>query len=338
MTVPVAGRHVAIPLQLSATHMRPPGGSIVCSLGGATMGTGWSVQAAVPPGTDTASLQADIEAVLDLVIAQMSNWEKDSLVSRFNHAAEGEIISLPDELHQVMRCALRVAQETDGAYDPAMGALVDLWGFGPAPRRTTPPDARLITEAMRPGGWKQLSLSDDRTLRQPGGLSLDLSSIAKGFAVDLVAHRLRANNIRHFLVEIGGELYGAGVKPNGSPWWVAVDHASRLATPIPQHAPIVIALHELAVATSGMERCFTHEGRTYAHTINPLTGYPVDNEIVATTVLRPSCMEADAYATALLVMGTTKALEFAGAHHIAAFILDDRGKLHISPAMAAMLD
>lgn len=328
-----AARRVAVPLRLTRAAARPATG-VVCTLGGATMGTTWSVKA-VMAASERDLVQQDIAAVLDRVIAQMSTWLPSSDICRFNAARAGETIALPDEFHAVLSCALRIARDSDGTYDPAIGRLVELWGFGPAPRRATPPAPDAIKAAHDAGGWRRLTLAADGALNQPGGLQLDLSSIAKGFAVDLVATRLRERGLAHFLVEIGGELLGAGVKPDGTPWFVGVEHAADPKAA--SRAPLVIALHGLAVATSGVERAFTHDGRCYSHTIDPRNGWPVASGLACATVLHTSCMEADAYATALMVMGAEHAQAFAAAHDLAARVVTDDGTEHISPALAAML-
>lgn len=328
-----AARRVAVPLRLTRAAARPATGA-VSALGGATMGTTWSVKA-VMAESERDPLRQDIAAALDLVVAQMSTWLPSSDICRFNAAHAGETVALPAEFHAVLSCGLRIARESDGAYDPAIGRLVELWGFGPSPRRATPPAANAIKAAHDAGGWRRLTLAADGALRQPGGLQLDLSSIAKGFAVDLVAARLRERGLGHFLVEIGGELLGAGVKPDGTPWWVGVEHAADPNAA--SREPLVVALHGLAVATSGIERAFMHDGRCYSHTIDPRNGWPVASGLACATVLHASCMEADAYATALMVMGADRAQTFAAAHDLAARIVTDDGTEHISPALAAML-
>ncbi|RIK99718.1 MAG: thiamine biosynthesis protein ApbE [Proteobacteria bacterium] len=300
------------------------------------MGTSWSVATVTAPGTDTGRLEAIVTEALDLVIAQMSPWQSGSDISRFNAAEAGAAATLPSEFHHVLQCALRIAAETGGAYDPTLGALVDLWGFGPQPAATLPPAQRDVEKALRACGWQRLTLSPGGILCQPGGLRLDLSSIAKGFAVDLVAARLHAHGFSHVLVEIGGELVGRGVKPDGTPWWVGIDH--RGGSSLSLASGIAVALHDIAIATSGIERAVVLDGRRHAHTIDPATGAPAHSDVVRTTVLAPSCMEADAYATAFMVMGAERSLAFAAARHIAAVLIDDVGREHISPTLAAMLE
>jgi thiamine biosynthesis lipoprotein len=310
----------------------------VKALGGETMGTTWSVRIAVVPGTDLAPLKRGIEAVLARVIDEMSPWEPGSHITRFNTASAGTWHPLPEGFFKVLSAALAWAARTGGAYDPTVGAAVNLWGFGPAPARGTVPDRRSIDDARERGGWRRLALDGPRrSAFQPGGLLLDLSSIAKGFAVDEVVRFLLGQGIGNLLVEIGGELRGEGLKPDGTPWWVALEKPRDGALP-----DTVLALTGLSVATSGDERrYFDRDGRRYAHTLDPATGAPVTHDLVSVTVAADDCMTADAAATALTVLGPARGQAFAAEQGIAArFVRYDGTRLveHLSPAMAAMLD
>src|SRR5687768_10559502 len=269
-------------------------------LQGATMGTTWSVKLVVTRGL-LPEIRRGIEARLDRVVAQMSTWEPESDLSRFNRAPAGRWHALPDACVTVLAHALAIAADTAGAYDPTVGPLVDLWGFGPAPRRQTRPPARAIAAARARTGWDRLTLdARARRVRQPGGMSIDLSSIAKGFAVDEVAAHLRARGVTSYLVEIGGELCGHGVKPDGAPWWVALERPPGAAIAASGAGDLIVALHGLSIATSGdYRRFFEDGGRRYSHTLDPRTGCPVDHGVASVTVLHPECMIADAMATAL---------------------------------------
>jgi thiamine biosynthesis lipoprotein len=166
-----------------------------------------------------------------------------------------------------------------------------------------------------------------RRLYQPGGAVLDLSSVAKGHAVDRLALRLEALGVRHYLVEAGGELRGAGVKADGQPWWVELEGVpDAIGAPIPQS---VVALHGLAVATSGdYRRYFHHAQRRASHTLDPRSGYPIANDLASVTVLAPTCMAADALSTALTVMGVEAGLAYADGRGLAArFLLRRDGGL-----------
>lgn len=315
---------------------RPIGGT-VRAFGGATMGTTWSVKAVLPATTDLAALEAMVQRALDGVVAEMSPWEPLSDLSRYNRAAAGSWTTLPPATATVLRRAIEIAEASHGAFDPTLGALTDLWGFGPRPFSGGPPLAADIARLRDAGGWKRLTLDGD-ALFQPGGLRLDLNGIAKGFGADRAAASLERAQVKSYLVEVGGELRGMGAKPDGQPWWVELERPPAAN----DSEKTVVALHDLAVATSGdYRRFFDHDGRRYAHTLDPVTGAPTANPTVSVTVLAKDCMSADAWATALTVMAPDAALAFAAKHDLAALIVS-RGATgleeRLSPALQAMLD
>lgn len=315
---------------------RPVGGS-VRAFGGATMGTTWSVKAVLPATTDLAALEAMVQRALDAVVAEMSPWEPLSDLSRYNRAAAGSWTALPAATANVLRRAIAVAEQSNGAFDPTLGALTDLWGFGPRPFSGGPPEAEAVATLRDAGGWKRLTLDGD-ALFQPGALRLDLNGIAKGFGVDQAAAALDRAQVKSYLVEVGGELRGTGAKPDGQPWWVELERP-----PTANDAEkTIVALHDLAIATSGdYRRFFDHDGRRYAHTLDPATGAPTTNATVSVTVLAQDCMSADAWATALTVMAPDAALAFAAEHDLAALIVSRGGhglEERLSPALQAMLD
>jgi FAD:protein FMN transferase len=329
-------RQVVIPRRL-----RPPAnprGKSVTGLGGETMGTTWSVKLAHAAEPDCERLRCGIERVLARIVAQMSNWDGGSDLSRFNRAGAGSWLPLPADFHVVLDYALALAEDTGGAYDPTVGPLVDLWGFGPAGMRADPPRESDIETARARCGHRKLRLDRKaRCVLQPGGVSLDLCGIAKGYAVDCVASLLHKQGHRDYLVEIGGELRGEGEKPDGSPWWVALEAPRDCAD---TGSRTIVALHGLGVATSGdYRRYFEHQGVRYAHSIDPRCGHPVGNGVLSVTVLHRSCMRADALATALMVLGVDAGLQFAAARNIAAlFVFAGRSGLQCrgTPAFTAM--
>jgi thiamine biosynthesis lipoprotein len=297
---------VLVPAVIGATP--PVLGGRVHELAGETMGTTWRVRLVAAAPLRLAPVRAAIQAALDEVVAQMSTWEAASDLARFNRAAPGTRHALPEHFHAVLACAREVAERSDGAFDPTAGALVDAWGFGPAPRRGRPA-ATALADARRRAGWRRLDIDPARrALLQPGGLALDLSAIAKGFGVDLVARRLDALGITDHLVEVGGELRGSGVKPDGQPWWVALEEPADDAG----GARTLLALHGLSVATSGdYRRWFEHEGTRYSHTIDPRDGLPIRHGLASVTVIHADCMRADAWSTALNVLGPDAGLALA---------------------------
>jgi len=320
---------------------RAAAGSLA-SLGGETMGTRWSVRLYARPGADLHALHAGIQRQLDRVVAQMSTWDADSDLSRYRRADPGAWQALPEEFAAVLACATEVAAASDGAFDPTLGPLVDLWGFGSAgmPRRV-PADTE-VEHARAQGGWRRLQRrADGRELLQPGGLQLDLSAIAKGYGADLAATYLRAHDIAAALVEVGGEIRGYGRKPDGEPWRVLVESAADEDAGEDALPPRVLRLDDAAVATSGDRwHRFEQDGQRYAHTLDPRSGRPVADAAASVSVVAADAMHADAWATALTVMGAGDGLAFAEAHGLAArFVVraDDGLRETMTAAFAAHL-
>jgi thiamine biosynthesis lipoprotein len=291
------------------------------------MGTSWSVRAVDPP----VELRAEIDGVLARIVAEMSHWEPGSNLSRFNRAEPGRWQPLPPGFAHVLAAGLAIADASGGAFDPAMGALADLWGFGPAGPQPFPA-AAAVAEALARSGHRHIE-QDGARARRTAPAALDFSGIAKGHAVDAVAERLRRLGLSDFLVEIGGELRGEGIKPDGQPWWVDCEAVPGVAA-----APLRVALHGLSIATSGdYRRGFEADGRRYGHTIDPRTGRPLDNGIASVSVLHASCMHADAWATALGVLGPA-GMALAEREGLAVRMLVRGGGEYLSPMLKAMID
>ncbi len=300
----------------------------VMDLGGETMGTSWRVRFALPAAVDVPALRAAITARLETIVAEMSHWSESSLLSRFNHAPPGSWIDLPEDFATVIAASLLVAERSGGAFDPAIGRLTDLHGLGP---RTppAPPSEAALDDGLCASGWQRLEFDHAaRRLRQPGGLWLDLSGVAKGYATDAIAGVLRASGIRHCLVEIGGECVGRGIRPDGDPWWVDLE-----SPPGHDVAPLRVALHQLAVATSG----------NYVrgdHTLDPRTGRRIVNGVDCVSVLHEQAMMADAWATALTVLGPEQGSLLACRENLAVRLLmrDEGASVEwLSPALRTML-
>lgn len=286
------------------------------------MGTTWSLQAVAA----SSSVAAGVQAALDRVVAQMSQWDTGSDLSHFNRAAPDIWRELPSEFAQVIDAALTIARASDGAFDPCLGALTDRWGFGASGPVLSVPDAP-------DDGERRIDFDlDTRRIRRSAGAMLDLSGIAKGYGVDLAAGGLLAQGVRHFLLDVGGELRGEGIRPDGQPWWVDVE-----MPPTSSVAPYRIALHDLSAATSGnYRRGFTVDGQHYSHSFDPRTGRPIINMVSSVTVLHRSCMMADGWATALTVLGPAAAIALADAQQLAACVIaGDRE--YISRGWRAML-
>ena len=284
-------------------------------LSGATMGTSWSLRFDNPAMLPLDGVRAAVEAAFARVISQMSTWEPQADICRFNSAAARTTHVLAPEFLQVMDCALKWAQASDGAIDPTVGKLVGLWGFGAQAQPPGHSQAMAIEAARQSVGWRRLQFDREAaTIHQPGDLVLDLSGIAKGFAVDLACAALEDLGLNNFLMEVGGELRASGTRPGGQPWRIQVQAADGVSIPL--------ALSDVSVATSG-DRWHRHafDGRDWSHTIDPRSGRPADSNLAAVSVLHPLCMDADALATLLTVMGPVDGMAFARQHEVAALFV-----------------
>ena len=311
------------------------------TLGGHSMGTTWSVRMVVPAGRDLRAFHDGITARLNEVIVQMSTWEPAALVSRYNRAAPGSTFALPAEFSSVLACALDVAAASDGAFDPTVGPLVALWGFGAHAGARQRPAADVLAATRARCGWQRLDWQPGQPLRQPGGLELDFSAIAKGYAVDLVCDWLQHCGIAAALVEIGGELRGYGLKADGSPWRVLVETGPEEDAGGDWPAR-VLALDGLAVATSGDHyHHYADAQGLVSHSLDPRSGQPVAMTTAAVTVVAARTMHADAWATALTVLGPQAGLALADARGLAARFVSrhpDGPREHLSAAFAQLLE
>ena len=279
------------------------------TLQGPTMGTRWSASIDADSAMDLAALRQDLAAAVEQVDGQMSPWKPDSDLMRLNRAPVDDWVDLPAEILEVLHCALDVRRLSASAFDPCVGALVDAWGFGAvrdapdaqairAARQSTPLAAHGCLELDRPSG----------RARKRAALQLDLCGIAKGYAVDRMAHVLQKHGVRHALAALDGELRAVGAQASGVPWAVALERPEAGQRAV--HG--VIELEDLAVATSGDYRRYLKVGDTrLAHTMDARRCAPVNNAVASVTVLARTCMHADAWATALLVAGPDEGLAMA---------------------------
>lgn len=279
------------------------------ALNGETMGTRYSAVFFAPASTDLGAVGAALLAAVDQVDRQMSTWKPDSDLNRLNAAPAHQWHAVPAELLAVLDAAVRVGIESRGAFDIGVGKLVNAWGFGPTGQE---PDAQQIsTLGQRAHRAASEVLEVDLTqqrVRKNETVALDLSGIAKGYGVDALARCLDRFGITRYLVGIDGEMRAKGSKPDGQAWAVAIEKPVR-------HVREVMGVMELvdaAIATSGDYRHWVEvAGQHFAHTMDPRSGRPVDNRLASVTVVMPTCMLADAWATALLVMGVPAATELA---------------------------
>jgi thiamine biosynthesis lipoprotein len=306
---------------------------------GATMGTRYSVKISrLPMDVDRHALERDIALILETVNEQMSTYRPSSELSRFNAATSASWTEVSPDTLDVVEQALRVSRLSDGAFDPTIGALVDLWGFGPGGGQNVPPVDR-IEETLGSIGYRNVHAKATPPSLAKGrpGIRVDLSGIAKGFGVDKVAEHLERIGVEYYLVEIGGELRGRGYSPRGEIWRVGIERPVTA----PRRVQRVVRLGGQALATSGDYRIFFERaGSRYSHIINPRDGRPVDHGLASVTVAASSTMLADALSTALMVLGPKAGLALARREGIAAFFINktDNGFVElVSPEFAPYL-
>jgi FAD:protein FMN transferase len=312
----------------------------VAELSGPTMGTSYSVKLApAPSARQRAALQQGIEALLDQVNRQMSNYVPDSDLMRFNRSQSDNWLPVPEDLVALVERARTVSEKTGGVYDVTVGPLVNLWGFGNAGRRDTPPSDAEIQQTLARVGYQQLEArSVPPALRKTvPGLEVDLSSIAKGWAVDRIGQLLEAQGLGDYLVEIGGDLRVRGSKGPGRPWRVAIEQPDEERRAVHQ----VLEMRDAALATSGDYRNFFEDGgRRFNHTIDPRSGQTVQHRLASVSVVAADCAEADAWATALMALGDVEGPTLAERLGLAAlFIIRGEQGLQTRPTsrMAALL-
>ena len=291
------------------------------TLTGFTMGTTYTVKLNdFVEEKSGKTIQETVERILEEINASMSTYRDDSELSRLNQSP-GEIwIQVSPELFRVIETALEIGFMSNGAFDPTIGPVVNLWGFGPVQRNGLPDDME-ITQAMQLVGLDKISLDrqTQSVKKTYTDVYIDLSGIAKGYAVDRVAEVLEEEySLQNYLVEIGGEIRSRGINPEGDNWQIGIEKPEIMHRSI----NTIISIGDNSLATSGDYRNFIEiDGIQYSHTIDPETGRPVTHSLASVTVIQPECMYADAWATALLVAGPGKGIELANRHGIAALFL-----------------
>jgi thiamine biosynthesis lipoprotein len=290
-------------------------------LRGQTMGTQYQVQTAcASPPSD---LAAEMTVLLDDIEVQMSTYRHDSLLSRLNRAPSGEWLQASSELLDVLEPAQTLSELSGGAFDVTVGPLVNLWGFGPVDAPDAIPSASDIAAARNRVGYQHLELRRPAQLRKQRELYIDLSAIAKGYAVDRMAQYLLARGCESFLVEIGGEVRVHGRKSGGAAWRIGVESPDPDALGGVLRVIRTEQLEGIAMATSGDYRNFLElGGQRFSHTIDPRTGVPVAHRLASVTVLHGSTLWADGFATLLNVMGPTEGFELAEREHLAALFVE----------------
>jgi thiamine biosynthesis lipoprotein len=312
---------------------------------GLTMGASYTVKLVNAPfalqAPKAEQAEQAIAAILDRLHAQMSTYDGNSEISRFNASQNIDWFPVSKDVCAIVAEALRVSSLTDGAFDITVSPLVNLWGFGPDTARTEPPAATAITSTMQRVGYQHLqarcntpALRKDRS-----DVTIDLSAIAQGYGADRVADYLDGIGVQNYLVDVGGELRGKGVNASGQLWRIGIQR------PTPDsygEAERIVHIKDCAVATSGTYRnFFKKDGVHYSHTIDPKTGVPVTHNLVSVTIITPGAAIADALATALSVMGLERGYNLAVREALAVvFIVQEQGKLRekITPQAAKYLN
>lgn len=294
---------------------------------GMTMGTSYNIKSSkLPTGLTSQEINRQVKELLDKVNGQMSTYQKDSELSLFNQSTSVDWLLVSPEFYEVIKEALKISQLSDGLFDVTVGPLVNLWGFGPQEMSLSPPDENAIRDRMKQVGYEHLKLKDDGRFvkKDIPNLYVDLSGIAKGYGVDKVAELLEHLGIADYMVEIGGEIRVKGKNNQSQPWQIAVEKPTEEIRAIEK----ILMITDTGMATSGDYRnYFEVEGERFSHTLDPRTGHPIRHKLASVTILSDTSMEADALATAVMVLGPDEGFEFVEKNRIAAFLIikSDKG-------------
>jgi thiamine biosynthesis lipoprotein len=280
---------------------------------GMTMGTTYQVKIAkaVIAKNELKVLRSKVDSALTEVNHQMSTYDPGSEISAFNKFADTTAFEVSKEFVEVVKEALDIYKSSGKAFDVTVAPLVNLWGFGVRGNRFVPPTKKEIDSVLKNIGSVYLQIEGDTKLKKKiPDLKLDLSAIAKGYGVDVVARVLSQEHFDNFMVEIGGEVFAQGEKAGGNFWKIGID-TPHLASLPGQHIQAILSLKDVAVATSGDYRnYFEYDGKIFSHTIDPYSGFPVTHNLASVTIIAKNCMEADALATALMVMGKEEGIRY----------------------------
>jgi len=288
-------------------------------LQGRTMGTTYNIKVVGTKGqVIELELQQQIDAALKQVNQEMSTYIKDSEISKFNQSTSTVPVEVSPGFARVLKESIRLGQLSEGKLDVTVGPLVNLWGFGPEQRPETVPNDEILAATKKRVGLHNLILEGNFLSKKVPDLYIDLSTIAKGYGVDVIAELIEKNGITRYLVEIGGEMRLRGFKHTGELWAIAIEKPITNERSVQQ----VIIPKDNAVATSGDYRnYFEVDGVRFSHIIDPATGKPINHKLVSVTVIHPSSMTADGLSTTLMVMGKEKGMAFAVKNNLAALFI-----------------
>lgn len=285
------------------------------------------------------SLKKEIEAELRRVDASLSTFNDTSTISRLNRNEEYILDTL---FNHVFNNSMYISEETRGAFDITVAPLVNAWGFGFKQGRF--PDSQMVDSLREFVGYRNAGITPEGiVVKFDPRVMFDCSAIAKGYAVDLIAGLLKKHKVKNFMVDIGGEVVVHGHNPQQGLWKIGINKPVDDSLAVNQELQAIMHVTDMAIATSGNYRNFYYRnGRKYAHTIDPRTGYPVEHGLLSATVVAPDCMTADAYATAFMVLGMVESERICRGHPElqAYFIYNDRlGNLYtrMTPGMQQLL-
>ena len=260
-----------------------------------------------------------IVASLQSVNASLSTFDSTSIISRINQNDTNVVV---DSLFTVVfTTAQQVSEQTSGAFDITVAPLVNAWGFGFDPTRTR---SQATLDSLKACvGYQKISLTDGKVTKQKPCVQLDASAIAKGLGCDVVAQYLESQGVEHYLVDIGGELRLKGNNDKGEKWRIGIQQPAEDSLLVSNDVAAILSLTDVGVATSGNYRQFYYQdGKKISHTIDPRTGTPCQHNLLSTTVVAPTTMLADAYATAFMVLGDRDSIEaVAKANQLAVYLL-----------------
>ncbi len=250
------------------------------------------------------NLEKEIRAELMKVDQSLSPFNESSIISQINRNESD--VKTNEMFLSVVQLAQQISKETEGAFDITVAPLVNMWGFGFKKAQT--PSKETVDSILAITGYEKISITNGKVIKQDPRIMLDCSAIAKGYGCDVVAHFLKKRDIKNFMVEIGGEIVTCGMNSRKEPWHIGVTKPTEDSLNIGNELQTVLNITDKAMATSGNYRNFYYkDGKKYAHTIDPKTGYPVQHNILSATVLANNCATADAYATSFMVLGLEKA-------------------------------
>ena len=252
------------------------------------------------------NLKEEIETELKKVDNSLSPFNPNSVITRVNHNEKTEVDSF---FVHVFHLSKKISDETHGAFDITVAPLVNAWGFGF--KKSTGVDSLIVDSLRQMIGYQKIDLQNNRIMKKDPRIMLDCSAIAKGFGVDAVARLLERKGIKNYMVDIGGEVVVKGKNPSKGLWRIGINKPIDDSLAVNQDLQTILEITDLGLATSGNYRNYYYkDGKKYAHTIDPRTGYPVQHNILSSTVIAKDCMTADALATAFMVMGLEEAEAF----------------------------